>query len=200
MIRLVTVIAATLSLTACLSLIPEPDAPLALYRLGPVKGDVARNLPASVIIREPEAPKILAGDALVSKDDRGALRLVKGVEWADRSTRMMQLTLLDFLDGEGDGLAILPESGGRAEYELAWRVSEFSLQGGDALARLELTLISSDRRLPIQQTTVSSRIPSLGSSVSARAQALSEAGRDVVAQTADFLSEEIAAAETVQTD
>ncbi|MEO1476184.1 MAG: ABC-type transport auxiliary lipoprotein family protein [Pseudomonadota bacterium] len=183
------------SLTGCLSIIPEPDAPTALYRLGPVDGDAARPLAASIIIREPEAPRILAGSELVVRDDSEAIRLIRNVEWADRATRLMQLTLLDYLGGEGDGLAVLPEAGTRAPYELVWRVSEFSLQNSDALARLELTLLSADGRAPLQQTVVRSNVRAAGSSSGARARALAEAGRQVIAQTADFVSREIAANE-----
>lgn len=195
MIRIIATAFALTTLSACLSLIPTPDAPTALYRLGPVQGDVARPIAADIVIREPEAPRILAGSDMAAKDENGAIRLIRNVEWADRSTRLMQLTLLDYLDSEGEGVAVIPEAGTRASYELAWRISEFSLQNGDAIASLELTLLSANLRAPLEQTTVSASVPASGTSNGARAIALAEAGRQVVAQTADFLSREIDAAE-----
>lgn len=197
MTRILFVSLALFGLAGCLSIIPQPEAPTALYRLGPVDGDVARPIAANIVIREPEAPRILAGSELVVKDDRGAIRLIRNVEWADRATRLMQLTLLDYLDDEGEGVAVMPEAGTRAPYELAWRISEFSLQDDEAVARLELTLLSSDLRQPIEQATVRSSVLAASSSNGARARALAEAGRQVIAQTADFLSRELAASEAV---
>ncbi|MEO0883908.1 MAG: ABC-type transport auxiliary lipoprotein family protein [Pseudomonadota bacterium] len=195
MIRILATVFALTTLSACLSVIPTPDAPIALYRLGPVQSDIARPIAANIVIREPEAPRILAGSELASKDEDGAIRLIRNVEWADRATRLMQLTLLDYLDDGGQGVAVMPEAGTRAPYELAWRISEFSLQNGEAIARLELTLLSADQRQPLKQVTVRSVVAAVGNSSSARARALAEAGRQVIAQTADFLSRELAAAE-----
>ena len=194
MFRSIVVLACALSLSACLSIIPEPEAPNALYRLGPLESDTARTLEASVNIRQPEAPRILAGTEMVARDAEGAIRLVENVEWADRSTRLLQLALLDHLGGTGEGLAVLPESGARTDYELSWRLSDFVLEGRDAIARIELTLLGTRDRKPIAQTVVSTRVGAEGSSNGARATALAEAGRQAVVLAADFLAKEISEA------
>ncbi|MEL7452638.1 MAG: ABC-type transport auxiliary lipoprotein family protein, partial [Pseudomonadota bacterium] len=132
--------------------------------------------------------RILAGTDLIARDRSGAIRLIDDVEWADRSTRLMQLTLLDYLASDAGGVALLPETGARAAFELTWRVSEFSLMGNRAIARLELTLLDGSSREPLVQRVVSSEITANGSSNSSRASALAAAGRDAVEQAAQFVS------------
>lgn len=191
MIRQLAIALALFGLTGCLSFIPEPEAPTALYRLGPVEMDETLPLAATVLIRQPEAPRILAGKEIIARDHSEAIRLVDGVEWADRATRLMQLTLLDHLASTGKGLAVLPETGARGEYELSWRISEFALKGRQADARLELTLLNARDRKPIAQDIVETQVTASSSSNSARAEALAEAGRLAIGEAAETLSRRI---------
>ena len=95
--RLVLLLAAT-SLTACVSVLPEQKAPEGLYRFGPM--DALHMIDASVVVREPEASRLFGGRAIAAEDSSGALRLIKGVEWSDSATRLMQVALLDTLGGD----------------------------------------------------------------------------------------------------
>lgn len=189
MIRLIIALASITFLTGCVSVLPEPETPDALYRLGPVDPSDSIVFTRSVVVREPEAPRILSGVDMVARDDQGALRLVKGVEWADRVPRLFQMTLLDHLGGRDGGFAVLPETGARAEYELSWRLSEFSLEGNLAIARAELTLLDGKSREALRQLTVSGESRADSSNASDRANALAQAGRDIVRQAAAFIAE-----------
>lgn len=185
-------IAAALSmvmLSACVSLVPEPETPNALYRLGPVEADQTLMLNRSVLVRQPEALRVFSGVDIVARDEGGAIRLVQGAEWADRAPRLMQLTLLDYLGSQGGSAAVLPETGARADYELSWRISEFALEGRTAIARAELTLLDGRTRKPVQQKTVSSQIEARDNEMASRASALAEAGRDIVRKSGKFLAE-----------
>ena len=139
--RLIASLAAITLLAGCFSLVPEQEAPNALYRLGPVETDTQFAIGHTVLVRQPEAPRILSGVQMTSRDNNNAIRLIRGVEWADRAPRLLQLTVLDYLGTNGGGAAILPETGARADFELSWRVSEFSLQGNTAIGVAELTVL-----------------------------------------------------------
>lgn len=191
MIRILFAVIAISSLSACLSVIPEGDAPEALYRFGPVEAGEGVELTRSVVVREPESPRVLGGIEIVARDGRGALRLVDGVEWADRAPRLFQYTLLDYLSTGHDGIAMLPETGARAEFILTWRISEFALNGDTAVARIELTLLDGIKREPVARRVLKSEVRAENDRSRSRAEAMAEAGRNVVEQAAGFVAEAV---------
>lgn len=188
MTRLFTILCAITLLTGCVSLIPEPHTPNALYSLGAIEGPQPHAFSRSVLIRQPEAPRLLSGVEMSTRDAEGGIRLIRGAEWADRAPRLLQLSLLDYLAAGDTGLALSPNIGARAELELNWRLSEFVLLEKTALAQAELTLLDSKTRKVIAQRVVTSRHEARNSDPGSRAQALAASGRDLVRQAADFIA------------
>lgn len=176
-------------LSGCVSLVPEQEAPGALYRIGPIAEATEIKFTRSILIRQPEAPRILSSAEISARDAKGSIRLVKGAEWADRPTRMMQLALLDYIGAGHGGAALAPNTGARAEFELSWRLSEFALEGNLAIARAELTLLDGRTRSLIRQLTVNSQVEAINGKTSSRALALSEAGREIVRSAGRFIAE-----------
>jgi len=193
MIRSISFAAAFAALTACVSILPEPEVPDGLYRFGSMTETY--SVGADVAVREPEAARLFGGRVIASEDGAGALRLVRGVEWADNATRLMQVAVLDALDEQGDGVAVALETGARADYELVWRVEDFTLAGTLARCDVEATLVDAVTRKVVAQTNVSSSASADGSSNAARALALAEAGRACAGRVAGFVSEQAVAAE-----
>lgn len=187
MIRTLSILFASVALTACVSFLPEPEAPEGLYRFGPMP--VHQAVEANVAVREPEASRLFGGRVIASEDAGGALRLVRGVEWADNATRLMQVAMLDALGDGGEGVAVAFESGVLADYELVWRVEDFTLAGTQAHCSLEATLVDARSRKVISQTNVTSSASASGSSNAARALALAEAGRACVGDVSAFVAE-----------
>ena len=143
---------AVLGAAGCVSVLPEPESADALYRIEAATD--RQNLLANLIIREPEAPQIVAGNSLVSEDASGAIRLVRSVEWAGRSTRLLQLALVDSFSVGGEGAAILPETGATAKYELSSRVQAFELRRGDAVCEVSVALLDTGTRVLLKQGEV----------------------------------------------
>lgn len=192
-LRLPAAIAAVFIAAGCISVLPEPQAPDGLYRIGPV-ADASVSLPVSLVVREPIAPRVLAGRSIVAEDENGALTLVSGAEWADAPTRMLQFALIDLFAVEPGGpLATSPQAGARGAVELSWRVSDFSLRGRMARCRLELTLLNGASRAPIARRTVQTEFLAAGDSANARATALRAAALSALDQSARFVSEQSAA-------
>jgi len=187
MVRAMVLMIVAASLAACVSILPEKKAPEALYRFGPMESMHA--LDASIVIREPEASRLVGGRAIAAEDRDGALRLVKGVEWTDSATRMMQVALLDTLGGSDAGIAVASDTGAPTDYELAWRISDFTLSGTTARCRIEATLLEGRSRKVLAQTNVSTTAIALDSGNAARAKALTDAGRACVSDVAAFVAE-----------
>nr|WP_321359423.1 ABC-type transport auxiliary lipoprotein family protein [uncultured Hyphomonas sp.] len=193
MIRYISIAFASLALTACVSVLPEPKAPKGLYRFG----EMTQTYPveAVVAVREPEASRLIGNRVIASQDNAGALRLVRGVEWADNATRLMQVAMLDALNDSGAGVAVALQAGAGNDYELDWRVDDFSLAGTKARCSLEATLLQANTRKVVAQTRVRTTADAAKSSNESRTLALAEAGRACVAEVASFVSEKAVAAD-----
>ena len=73
MIRVLMTGLAACSLAACVSVLPEPKVPQGLYRFAPM--ETTYDLDASVLIREPDASRLVAGRAIAAEDSSGAGRV-----------------------------------------------------------------------------------------------------------------------------
>ena len=179
-----------LAATACTSVLPEPETPDSLFRFdAPVR---QYEIGSTLLIREPEASRLFAGRAIASEASDGSLRIVRGVEWSDRATRMMQTALLDAFRG-GDGVALSSETGAVAWHELSWRLADFTLRGDEAVCRVQATLLLGHNRSVLEQYNVESRVTVGSASNAVRARALADAGRDCVQHLAQILSEKTTA-------
>lgn len=182
-------IAASVALVGCVSVLPQPEAPDALYRLEATQdySGLAQNL----IVREPEAPRLLAGQGIVSESSDGALRLIPGVEWAGSATRQMQLAMIDSFEVGQGGFAVLPELGVIAPFELASQLKIFNLQGETAVCKMSVSLVTTGKRALLARTEIRARETALSNSARDRAQALRRAGSDCAAQVAAFVIETV---------
>jgi len=191
MIRTLVLSAALVGLAGCVSVLQQPDAPDAFYRIGPV--ETAHELTATVTIREPEASRLFSGRAIAAEDPSGALRIVRGVQWTDNATEMMQGALLDALSGQGEFAALPSSSAGPSEYELNWRLTDFTLYGETARCRLDVTLVKGRTRKVVSQTNLATTALALDKTNAARAKALTDAGRACISELAGFIVEETSA-------
>lgn len=187
--RVVLGIAAAVALSACVSVLPEQPKPKALFDIAAAHGSVP--LAANVVIREPDAPRLFASRNITSTGAGGGYQVVPGISWVDRSTRLLQITMIDSFATSGEGLAVDDAAGISTDAELYWRVTELTLEGNEGVCGLQLTLLDGSTRQPLAQTIVSSRSPSEGKGPQSRANALSAAARDCVAQGARFVSDEV---------
>lgn len=173
-------------LTACVSVLPEPEVPNGLYRLGDV--DERSSISRTLIIREPEGARIYSGKPMVAVGDDGALRLIKGAEWAQPASQMLQVGLLDSFGTDGGGLALAKATGAPGDLELAWRISDFTVSGMVANCELELTLLDGRNRKPLAQKIIEAQAVSSSGTAAARAVALVAAAEDCVHQSAEAIS------------
>lgn len=141
----------SVALAGCVSVLPEPQTPEALYRIS--ASGPPRSIAKTVIVREPEAPQIMSGRAMMREDDAGAIRLVPGIEWSGRATRLIQLAIVDSF-GIGEGGAVLPESAVGGDYELSIRLTMLGFEGQRAVCSGTASLIESRSRDIVAQDRV----------------------------------------------
>lgn len=188
-IRLAGILAAgAVALAGCVSVLPEPTAPGTLYRLDLT--EPAARLRAHVLVREPEASRLIGGSGMVVEGTDGGLRLMAGAEWAGRASELMQVALIEALsDPAAEGMALSASTGAPADYELAWRIADLTLRGQDARCRLHLTLLDGRSREPLARTQADGVVGAASGDTQARARALKSAARACVADAARQIAE-----------
>lgn len=153
--------ATCLTLSACVSVLPEPTAPDAVYQLG-LGGEIDRQeeLTGTVVVREPDGPRLLIGRQITATEGNGALSVLGTAQWADNASLMLQFSLIDRLNAyAGNGVAVSNASGTRGDVEVHWRLQEFSLTGSDAVVSFTLSLLDGRTRAPLAQKRVTVREP-----------------------------------------
>nr|WP_070961478.1 ABC-type transport auxiliary lipoprotein family protein [Hyphomonas sp. Mor2] len=181
---LISIAILTPLLGGCLSVLPEPATPDALYQVEAAqKFD---GLAQHLIVREPEAPRLIAGQGMVSEGPNGGLRLVPSVEWSGSATRQIQLAMIDSFKVGESGNALLPEMGVSADFELGSQLKVLSLQGDRARCVMTLSLVRTGNRDLVALTEISASSMATSGNNRDRAIALREAASDCAAQAAQF--------------
>lgn len=188
--RFALLLAGFASLAACVSVLPEQPTPEAVFRFA--QPAEQRPMPAVLVVREPEASRLLAGRQIAVEGANSGLKVLRGVAWADRATRQFQVAMTDSFSG-GDGYAMDDSAGISGDYELFWRVVDFTLKGQTGICSLRLTLLEGGSRTPLAQWGTQATSTADGNDAQSRAQALAEAGDLCVAKASERVSSEITA-------
>jgi len=170
--------------TACVSVLPEPTAPDALYSID--ASDAYAGLSHDLIDREPEAPRLISGQNMISEGTDGGLRVVPGVEWSGRATRQMQLAIMNSFKFDEAGDAVLPEHRILAQYELASDLSALQLEGETGVCEMAVSVISTQDRSLLARRKISAREQADSGSSRDRALALKDAASDCASQATEF--------------
>lgn len=170
--------------TACVSVLPEPEAPEALYR---VEAETLHSgLLEDLIVREPEAPRLISGQNIISEGADGGLRVVRGVEWSGPSTRQIQLAMVNSFKISEAGNAVLPELGVLAPFELASQLKVLRLRGDTGICEMAVSLISTRDRSLLARTEITARQEADSGSARDRAGALKAAASSCAGQATEF--------------
>jgi cholesterol transport system auxiliary component len=171
-------------MAACVSVLPEPTAPDALYS---IDAETAyAGLAQDLIVREPEAPRLISGQNIISEGGDGGLRVVPRVEWSGPATRQLQLAMLNSFKLGEPGNAVLPELGILTRFELATELTDLKLQGRTAICEMAVSLIATRDRTLLERTQITARAQATSGDPSDRALALKAAATDCAAQAAQF--------------
>ena len=183
-------IIASLALSGCVSVLPEPRVPEGLYRLSSGAGEFAETdpvmLPASITVFEPAGAEILLGRSIVYEEPDGSLKLLSSAQWSDSSSRQLQSALLDRLtmNRPDDGAAALSDRlGAIADFELQWEIRDFVIRDSEAVISIR-GLVSHFRSGKIRPFDLALSEPYTGDPASAGVKALIKGSRDAVNQIA----------------
>ncbi len=173
-------ILSVLSLSACVSVLPEPKPAPTVYRLS-----IPTNAPEKTVqnttvinIEFPHAPRALGGTDIVLSPDGRRLTAAGGASWAEPVPSQIRHVLIDTLAGSGRITGVIPKGGTRAPYRLNIEIRRFEavFSNGEeaapnALVYLNLTLTDTKSRKLVGTHSVSTNVWAGAKSVSAIVEA-----------------------------
>lgn len=175
-----------LALSACVSVLPDPPKPDAVFALDTLATRSGPALGTIVAVRRPDGPRLLTGANIVVRQTNGGQSVLGEAQWSDSLDTLLQYALIDALNLKtvDDGLAVAPRSGARADALVQWRIQDFVIEEEAARADAVLTVLDGADRTPRGATRLSCREP-IGPNGSEIA-ALRRCADQIVAQAADF--------------
>ncbi len=181
---------ALLGVAACVSVLPEPEAPDALLELPDARATAPTGeLMADIVVYAPDSNRAFAGVNIPVRDEQ-ELVFLSDMRWADAAPRLLQGGVVNALSkAGGDGAVATAELATRGDYDLRWRVIDLSVTRGTGPVNVavEASLVETlSRRITAQERITVSLTPASGSS-QARAATLAEAAQDVADQVAAFV-------------
>ena len=199
-IKLAVVALSALSLSACVSLLPE-STPSSVYRLSSPEARTWTGESWTVIeVVAPQAPRGLAGDEIAIQMADGRIAYLAAARWISPTPRIMQNLIVDTFNGSDSRLApVLPEDGVRAAYELRLDLREFEAvyDRGDNNAplvrvRLSTRLIASQGRRIVGSTVFVGEARASSNRVGAIVTAFDQAATQVSQELAHWTAEQTA--------
>ena len=197
MIRSALIAFGALSLSACVSLLPE-STPSAVYRLSSPAPRAWSGTEWTVIeVVPPLAPSGLAGDEIALQMEDHHIAYMAGARWIAPAPRLLQSLIVDTFNASDARLApSLPDDGVRADYELRLDLREFEAiyDNGDGNAplvrvRINARLVAANGRHFVGSSDFVSEVRAstnrIGAIVAAFDQASTQVSRDLATWTAD---------------
>ncbi len=179
------------ALAGCVSILPEPQIPLALISLPADRAQApADQLQADVAVYPPDSTRAFSGVDIAVRNGQELVYL-GDVRWADAAPRLLQGAVVDALArAGGDGQAVTAQLAARVDYEVRWRVVDLSV-GRETMpvqVAVEASLLDSQTRRVIAQGGFSASETPADSAPRARAAALAVAAQSVADQVAAFVA------------
>jgi ABC-type uncharacterized transport system auxiliary subunit len=189
-------LATTVMVSGCLSVLPEPFIPAALISLPADRAKApAEPLKADVAVYVPETSRAFAG-ADIAVSDNQELVYLDQVRWADNAPGLMQTAVVNALTKSGGaGRAVPAQLGADVDFDVRWRIVDLSAgkETSPVRAQVQVSLMDSGTRRMVAQQTFSAEGSPSDSAPRARAAALAIVAQQVADQVADFVARTVPA-------
>jgi len=199
-IKMALVALCALSVSACVSLLPE-TTPSAIYRLSSPEARAWTGESRTVVeVVSPLAPRGLAGDEIALQMADGHIAYMAGARWIAPAPRVMQSLIVDTFNATDTRLApALPEDGVRTQYELRLSLDEFEAvyDEGDNRAplvrvRLSARLVAPRGRRFVGSTVLVGEVRASSNRIGAIIAAFDQAATQVSRELADWTAAQTA--------
>lgn len=189
-----------ISLSACVSVLPDPKEAPTVYRLT-VPEMNASNIAVQenvVNIEYPTAPRALSGTDIVLSPDGRRLTAASAANWSESVPSLLRKTLIDTLAQDGRVIGVIPKGSTRVPYRLNIDIRRFEAvfdygeeSAPNAIVQLNLSLTDTTSRTLIGVQTITTESRADYASVSSIVNAQDAATRDAMGQITNWLSEKL---------
>jgi len=182
-------------LSACVSILPDPEPADAIYRLSSTGEAVTANANAVVMrVDRPIASTVLAGrDIVISREDR-ELVTAGGARWAEAIPVLIQQSVLDEIRQRKTIVGVEPTAGARADFRMSLAVRNFEVtfdEGNDnpplAIVQYSVTVSNASTRKLNSTYSVRKTMRANEARVSSIVEATDKANSQAVGDIVDWL-------------
>ncbi len=142
MIRPLMILALSASLSACVSVLPDPAPAPSVYRLASNSNTVAAAAHAEIVrIDRPSSTQIFNSSDIVVTEDDQKLSAVAQAKWSETTPIMIQNAMIDALEGSSQFVGLVPTSGARTETRLHLDIKNFEANFDNGLESAPLAIV-----------------------------------------------------------
>lgn len=127
--RTLTILALAASLSACVSILPDPAPAPSVYRLTSSAEAAAKTVTAEIIrVDRPTASQIFNSSDIVVSNGGQTLSAIAQAKWSEATPVVIQDAMIDALGSSPEFIGLLPTSGARTETRLHLVVKNFEAE------------------------------------------------------------------------
>lgn len=186
---------AALSLSACVSFLPDPAPADVVYRLSPSAAGVMQSPTAKVVrIDRPAVSLILETRAIMVSPDGRRLLAAEGAKWSELIPVMVQESFIDVMGQRANLVGVIPSSGARTDTRVHITIKRFEAefdQGEEraplATVHYAMTLSDASNRNLIDSYDVYKTVRANEVRVSSIVEAMDAANKGALNELADWL-------------
>lgn len=120
---------AVVSLSACVSLIPDPKPSEAIYRLSPATVSVPQSPSAKVVrIDRPSVSSVFETRSILVSPDSRRMASASGAQWSEIIPVMVQESFVDLLGQRAGLVGVIPSSGARTDTRVHLTIKRFEAE------------------------------------------------------------------------
>jgi len=189
------IIGATLILSSCVSLLPDPAPADVVYRLSATNEGVPQSPTAKVVrIDRPRAASVFQGQDVVISPDGRRLASAAQAKWAESIPDMIQNSFVDVLAERAGLVGVIPSSGARTDTRVHLTIKSFEArfdQGEGAapmaVVHYAVTLSNASNRNLLSTYDVKKTVRSSDFRVSKIVEAMDSANQQALNAISDWL-------------
>ena len=141
--RTLITLGVALSLSACVSVLPDPAPAPSVYRLGSNFVSVNQSASAELVrVDRPTASKVFSSSDIVVTDGGQKLSVVAQASWAEAMPVLIQSTLIDALTGSSRFVGLTTTSGATTDTRINLSIQNFEADFNNGAGNPPLAVVS----------------------------------------------------------